>query len=117
MSTPSLSLSLFTVASSPLLLFLPLLPLSLVLSLLPLLFPLILPPFSSPFSSSTCAQSDTSVYLHWLDLELGDPVGNEEGVLQCFTAVEGSALPAEAKTDFKQRKLQYMQEFGSTLEK
>ena len=44
-------------------------------------------------------------------------MGNEEGVLQCFTAVEGSALPAEAKTDFKQRKLQYMQEFGSTLEK
>ena len=63
------------------------------------------------------AQSDTSLYLHWLDLELGDPVGNEEGVLQVFAAVEGSALPADAKTDFKQRKLQYVQEFGSTLDK
>ena len=57
------------------------------------------------------------MYLHWLDLELGDPVGNEEGVLQCFAAMEESAMPGDMKTDFKQRKLQYLQEFGSTLEK
>lgn len=61
--------------------------------------------------------SNSSLYLHWLDLELADPVGNEEGVLQCFAAAEGSAMPADEKTEFKQRKLQYVQEFGSTLEK
>ena len=64
-----------------------------------------------------CVQSNSSLYLHWLDLELGDPVGNEEGVLQCFAAMEESAMPGDMKTDFKQRKLQYLQEFGSTLEK
>ena len=67
--------------------------------------------------SDVCVQSNSSLYLHWLDLELADPVGNEEGVLQCFAAVEGSAMPPEEKTEFKQRKLQYVQEFGSTLEK
>lgn len=77
----------------------------------------LLAPPPVPPSSDVCVQSDSSLYLHWLDLELADPVGNEEGVLQCFAAVEGSAMPAGEKTEFKQRKLQYVQEFGSTLEK
>lgn len=56
-----------------------------------------------------------SLYLQWLDLELSDCLGNREGILTCFDYIQKSALSSEQKALFRQRHLQYLQEFGESL--
>ena len=52
-----------------------------------------------------------------MDLELANPVENEKFILDCFEAALDSNLGSSEKAMFRQRRLQYLQEFGSTLER
>lgn len=61
-------------------------------------------------------QTNPKLYLNLLELEYsGDVAQNEAEVLACFDRALNSAMPIESRLLFCQRKVEFLEDFGSNI--
>ena len=65
---------------------------------------------------ATFFQTSSRLYLNLLELEYsGDVQQNEEDILACFDKALSSPLPPESRLLFSQRKVEFLEDFGSDI--
>ena len=63
-----------------------------------------------------CAQTSPKLYLNLLELEYsGDVQQNEADIVACFDRALTSPMPLEARLTFSQRKVEFLEDFGSDI--
>uniref|UniRef100_A0AAY4BY25 Pre-mRNA-processing factor 39 n=1 Tax=Denticeps clupeoides TaxID=299321 RepID=A0AAY4BY25_9TELE len=61
-------------------------------------------------------ETSPKLYLNLLELEYsGDVQQNEADILACFDRALGSAMPLESRLTFSQRKVEFLEDFGSDV--
>lgn len=61
-------------------------------------------------------QTNSKLYLNLLELEYsGDVTQNEAEILACFDRAVNSAMPIETRLLFCQRKVEFLEDFGSDI--
>ena len=61
-------------------------------------------------------QTSPRLYLNLLELEYsGDVQENEKDILACFDKALNSSLPPESRLLFSQRKVEFLEDFGSDI--
>lgn len=61
-------------------------------------------------------QTSSRLYLNLLELEFsGDVTQNEAEILACFDQALRSPLPLETRIVFSQRKVEFLEDFGSDI--
>lgn len=64
------------------------------------------------------AQENTKLYLNPLEMEYsGDLKQNEENILSCFDKAIHGALSIKMRITFSQRKVEFLEDFGSDVNK
>lgn len=64
------------------------------------------------------SQASAKLYLNLLELEYsGDVQQNEVDILACFDRALSSPLPLDSRLTFSQRKVEFLQDFGSDINK
>lgn len=64
------------------------------------------------------SQASAKLYLNLLELEYsGDVQQNEVDILACFDRALSSPLPLDSRLTFSQRKVEFLEDFGSDINK
>lgn len=64
-----------------------------------------------------CVQTSPKLYLNLLELEYsGDVQQNQAEILACFDRALSSSLPLESRLTFSQRKVEFLEDFGSEID-
>lgn len=63
-------------------------------------------------------QENTKLYLNLLEMEYcGDLTQNEENILSCFDKAVNGSLSIKMRVTFSQRKVEFLEDFGSDVNK
>ena len=69
-------------------------------------------------SDTSFAQENTKLYLNLLEMEYsGELKLNEENILSCFDKAVHGALSIKMRITFSQRKVEFLEDFGSDVNK
>lgn len=69
-------------------------------------------------SATSFTQENTKLYLNLLEMEYsGDLKQNEENILSCFDKAVNGSLSIKMRITFSQRKVEFLEDFGSDVNK